>query len=98
MEIIGSVLSLGCFFLSGALGCVGLYLLGQMIIESIRDGLERRHQRRIARIEAELDAKQAELHRTILNISTQLAAESDEVSREMARQSSLTSRKSPPTT
>lgn len=97
MEAFWHALSLGCFFISGVIGCVGLYLLGQMIIESIRDGLERRHQRRIARIEAELDEKQAELRRTILNLATQLAAERDEVSREMARQASLTSRKSPPT-
>ncbi|QZY52865.1 hypothetical protein [Leucobacter tenebrionis] len=97
MTAIGSVLSAGCFLVAGAYICVGLYLLGQMLIESIRDRLERRRQRRIARIEAELDEKQERLRQAIFSLATQLAAERDEASRQMTRQARLSAEKTPPT-
>jgi hypothetical protein len=77
---------------------LALVLIAQLLIEEATAWFERRRQARHAAIEAELDAKQAELRRTILNLAQQLAAERDMVSREMARQAFLASGKTPPTT
>ncbi|WP_341210575.1 hypothetical protein [uncultured Microbacterium sp.] len=75
-----------------------LVLIAQLLIEDATAWFARRRQARIAVIEAELDQKQEQLRRTILNLSTQLAAERDKVSQEMACQASRASRKNPPTT
>jgi len=91
-------LSMGVTLAGLTLLALGIVLFVQFLVEAVTDWFARRRQARIAAIEAELDAKQAELRRTILSLATQLAAERDEVSREMARQASLTFRKNPPTT
>lgn len=90
-------LGLGCLVFAGTLIVLALFLLIQLLIEGITDRLEGRRQRRIARIEAELDAKAADLHRTILAIAGQLADERGRASQEMSTAASLVSRKIPPT-
>lgn len=91
-------ISMGFTLVGLTLCTLALVLIAQLLIEAAAAWFARRRQSRIAAIEAELDQKQEQLRRTILNLATQLAAERDEVSREMARQASLTSRKNPPTT
>lgn len=72
-----------------ALYCIGVFILDELALA---------RQRRIARIEAELDAKSEQLPRTILNLAEQLAAERDEVSRELTEQAFLASGKTTPST
>jgi hypothetical protein len=79
----------------GLVGWVTL-LFVQIAVENITDWLDERRRRRIVRIEAELDAKAAELRRTILGLAEQLAAERDEASRAMTRAAFLASGKTPP--
>ncbi len=62
----------------------------------ILDELVLARPRRIARIEAELDAKSEQLRRTILNLAEQLAADRDEASKAMTRRAFLTSGVTPP--
>lgn len=70
-----------------ALYCIGVFILDELALA---------RQRRIARIEAELDAKSEQLRRTILNLAEQLAAERDEVSRKLTEQAFLASGKTTP--
>jgi len=91
-------LSMGVTLAGLTLLALGIVLFVQFLVEAVTAWFARRRQARIAAIEAELDAKQAELRRTILNLAQQLAAERDMVSREMARQAFLASGKTPPTT
>ncbi|RRJ85682.1 hypothetical protein EG850_12225 [Gulosibacter macacae] len=72
------------------------YLYLRIAAEYVVDVLAARRRRRIARIEAELDAKAAELRRTILALADQLAAERDEASRAMTRAAFLASGATPP--
>ncbi len=53
-------------------------------------------QRRIARIEAELDRQQAELRATILQLANQLGADAHEARKALIRESFLASGKVPP--
>lgn len=90
-------LSMG-FTLAGlTLLTLALVLIAQLLIEGATAWFARRRQARIGAIEAELDRKQEQLRRTILSLADQLAAERDEVSRELARQAFLASGKTPPT-
>lgn len=92
-EIFWHALGAGiCFFAWTLVGLV-LYLLIQILVESIRDWAKERRRRRIARIEAELDAKSEQLRRTILSLAQQLADERDEASRKMSREAFLASGK-----
>lgn len=95
MDTAWDPISLGCIIIVGvvAAGFV-LYLLIQMLVEEITDWLQRRHRRRIARIEAELDAKSEQLRRTVLEIAQQLAAERDAAAQQMAHAAQLTARRS----
>lgn len=91
-------ISIGFTLVGLTLLTLALVLIAQLLIEAATAWFARRSQARIAAIETELDQKQEQLRRTILNLATQLAAERDMVSQEMACQASLTSRKNPPTT
>lgn len=66
-------------------------------IENVSYLLDRNRRRRIARIEAELDVKAKELRRTIYSLAEQLAAERDDVSRQMTRTAYLASGVTAPT-
>lgn len=67
-------------------------------VENLSDWLDHRRTARVARIEAELDAKARELRRTIYSLAEQLAAERDDVSRQMTRTAYLASGTAKPTT
>lgn len=94
MGTVWDLISLGCIIVGLATGGFVLYVLIQTLVEEITDWLQRRHRRRIARIEMELDAKSEQLRRTILAIAQQLAAERDDASQRMAQAAQLTSRQS----
>lgn len=94
MDTAWDPISLGCIIVGVAAAGFVLYLLIQMLIEEITDWLQRRHRRRIARIEAELDAKSEQLRRTVLAIAEQLAAERDDTAQRMAHAAQLTTRQS----
>lgn len=96
-ETFWHIVDLALVLFGGTLAGLVSLLLIQTLIESITYSIKQRRQRRIARIEAELDAKQEQLRRTILSLAQQLAAERDETSRQMARAAFLTSGKTPPT-
>lgn len=64
--------------------CWVAFLWFQIVLDAITDWLAQRRRRRIARIEADLDARAEELRRTILALAEQLAAERDAVSARMA--------------
>lgn len=73
--------------IAAAVYCITVFILDELVLA---------RRRRIARIEAELDAKSEQLRRTILSLAEQLAAERDEVSREMTQQAFLSSGRTPP--
>lgn len=58
-------------------------LLFQMMLEAVSDWLDQRRERRIARIEAELDVKSEELRRTIFAIADGIAADRERAARTM---------------
>lgn len=70
-----------------------LFLLGA---ESLGDWLSLRRQRRIARFEAELDAKSEQLRDTILAIAGQLADAREQTSQAMHRAALDAAKKAPP--
>ena len=94
MDAVWNLISLGCVVVGLAAAGFVLYLLIQMLVEEVSDWLQRRHRRRIAQIEAELDAKSEQLRQTILAIAEQLAAERDDTSQRMAQAAHLTARQS----
>ena len=65
-------------------------------LEWLVDWWRDRRQRRIARIEAELDRQQAELRATILHLADQLGADAHEARKALIRESFLASGKVPP--
>lgn len=65
-------------------------------LEWLVDWWRDRRQRRIARIEAELDRQQAELRATILHLANQLGADAHEARKALIRESFLASGKVPP--
>lgn len=95
-ETFWHALNAGGFFLGATLVCVTLVLLIPTLVEAVTYWAEQRRRRRIARIEAELDAKSEQLRRTILGLAEQLADERDEASRQLARAAFLASGKAPP--
>lgn len=68
-----------------------LLMVAVIGIEHVNDRREYHRRRRIARIEAELDAKSEELRRTILGLAEQLAVDRDEASQQMTRAAYLAS-------
>lgn len=64
---------------------VAVVILTTWTITGIADWVERRTAARRARIEAELDRKQAALRRTTLTVAEGLARDRDEASRQMTR-------------
>jgi hypothetical protein len=65
-------------------------------LEWLVDWWRDRRQRRIARIEAELDRQQAELRATILHLANQLGADAHEARKALIRESFLASGRVPP--
>lgn len=72
-----------------------LYWVG-VGLEWLVDWWRDRRQRRITRIEAELDRQQAELRATILHLANQLGADAHEARKALIRESFLASGKVPP--
>lgn len=79
------------FLLAGGL----IYWAGVGVVWLV-DWWRDRRQRRIARIEAELDRQQAELRATILHLANQLGADAHEARKALIRESFLASGKVPP--
>lgn len=95
-ETFWHAISVACFFLCGTLLGITLYLLVQLFVEDVAQWMKERRERRVTRIEAELDAKSEQLRRTILSLAEQLVAERSEAARQMTRHAFLTSRRTPP--
>ncbi len=74
----------------------GLFYWVGVGLEWLVDWWRDRRQRRIARIEAELDRQQAELRATILHLANQLGADAHEARKALIRESFLASGKVPP--
>lgn len=74
----------------------GLFYWVGVGLEWLVDWWRDRRQRRIARIEAELDRQQAELRATILNLANQLGADAHEARKALIRESFLASGRVPP--
>lgn len=72
-----------------------LYWVG-VGLEWLVDWWRDRRQRRIARIETELDRQQAELRATIFHLANQLGADAHEARKALIRESFLASGKVPP--
>jgi len=89
MDIIGGLL----------MGIVTGYLVVVLLIaggNALMDWYKRRTQRRIARIEAELDRTSEELRTTILSLAQHLSADAHEARKALIRESFLASGKVPP--
>jgi hypothetical protein len=82
--------------IGGIVAIVLLALTLYLVLVFLLDEIARRRQRRLARIEAELDAKSEQLRRTILSLAEQLAADRDQTAREMTRQAFLQGRETMP--
>lgn len=74
----------------------GLFYWVGVGLEWLVDWWRDRRQRRIARIEEELDRQQAELRATILNLANQLGADAHEARKALIRESFLASGRVPP--
>jgi hypothetical protein len=74
----------------------GLFYWVGVGLEWLVDWWRERRQRRVARIEAELDRQQAELRATILNLANQLGADAHEARKALIRESFLASGRVPP--
>jgi enoyl reductase-like protein len=74
----------------------GLFYWVGVGLEWLVDWWRDRRQRRIARIEAELDRQQAELRATILHLANELGADAHEARKALIRESFLASGKVPP--
>ncbi len=74
----------------------GFFYWAGVGLEWLVDWWRDRRQRRIARIEAELDRQQAELRATILHLANQLGADAHEARKALIRESFLASGRVPP--
>lgn len=74
----------------------GLFYWVGVGLEWLVDWWRDRRQRRIARIEAELDRQQAEMRATILHLANQLGADAHEARKALIRESFLASGRVPP--
>ncbi len=74
----------------------GLFYWVGVGFEWLVDWWRDRRQRRIARIEAELDRQQAELRATIPHLANQLGADAHEARKALIRESFLASGRVPP--
>lgn len=92
MQIVGNVVVIATALVIVA----GLYLLVWELFDVFVAWKKSRQQQRIARIEADLDRAQDELHQTILALAEQLAADRDEASRALTRAAYLSSGQVPP--
>ncbi|MBC9944187.1 hypothetical protein ICL81_06625 [Leucobacter sp. cx-328] len=72
------------------IGCAVVFGI-EAFLEGFGDWRQSRHQRKLARIEEDLDDAQEELRHTILELAEQLAVDRDEASRALTRAAYLTS-------
>ena len=95
-EAFWHTLGIGSCFLAVTLLSLALCFLINALVEGVGWWVAERRRRRIAQIDAELDAKSEQLRRTILSLAEQLAAEQGEASRQMIRAAFLVTGKTTP--
>ncbi len=83
--------TLAWFLLLVLVGYVGLVIA----VTELLDRWERRRQRKINRVEAELDRTQAQLRATILTLASELGADAHEARKALIRESFLASGRMP---